>query len=802
MQKKIKILLIDDNPDDRFLTIKELKKELDVEVDQVSNENEFLNALIKDNYDIVITDYQLGWTNGLDVIKRIKQRYPLLPIIMFTGSGGEEIAVEAMKIGLDDYIIKTQKHFVRIPIAVRSILNKINLDKNRHHTEKVQNILYNIANAVNTTEDLDELFLEIRKELGTIIDTENFFIALYNKKNDTLTLPFMVDSKDKFAEFPTRKTLTGYVIKHDKALLANEIVLDELTEKGEIEIVGSPSLIWLGVPLKSKDDIIGALVVQSYTDPYAFNNDDLEMLQFVSTQVGISIERKQAENALKESEKKYRELADFLPEVVFELNTENRLTYLNKKGFEKFGITQKNLDQGIDIIEHMHPDFRQRAIKEIQDRFNEKELESDHEYVVVTKDGKQFSAMIYAELVKADNQIKGLRCILVDITKLKESEHTLLKAKLKAEESDKLKTAFLSNMSHEIRTPMNAIIGFSSLLADEQLSPAEKLEYIDLINENGNVLLNLINDIIDIAKIETGEMPLSESSCALNQMMDQLAEFYQGKKQNHEVEIVAEKTNPDKNFAIITDPLRLRQVLSNLIGNALKFTKKGSISFGYKIKDNNSLEFFVKDTGIGIPLKSQSLIFDRFRQADDSFTRKFGGTGLGLTISKNLINLLGGEIWVDSIPEKGSTFYFTIPYKSVIQKEVIVANTVRKTIYEWHDKLVLIAEDVESNFQFLEAVLRKTGCKLIWAKDGAEAVEVCKNNPTIDLILMDIQMPVMNGYEAMRKIKCFRKELPIISQTAYAMLGERELSFEAGCDDYLSKPIRTGELLSTLSKYL
>ena len=367
---------------------------------------------------------------------------------MFTGSQGEEVAVEAMKEGLDDYIIKSKNHFMRIPIAIRSILYKIDQNKTRHHTEKVQNVLYNIANAVNTARDLDELFFEIRKELGTIIDTENFFVALYNQKNDTLSLPFMVDEKDKFKEFPTRKTLTGYVIKHDQPLLVDEKLLKELVEKDEIEIVGSPSEIWLGVPLKSKDNIIGALVVQSYTDPYAYTNDDLEMLRFVSNQVAISIERKQSEDALKESEKKYRELADFLPEVVFELNTENRLTYLNKKGFEKFGITQQDLDQGIDIIEYMHPDFKQRAIKEIQERFNEKESGSDHEYVVVTKDGKQFPAMIYAELVKVDNQIKGLRCILVDITKLKESEHSLLKAKLKAEESDKLKTAFLSNMSH------------------------------------------------------------------------------------------------------------------------------------------------------------------------------------------------------------------------------------------------------------------------------------------------------------------------------------------------------------------
>ncbi|MCK9617049.1 MAG: response regulator [Lentimicrobiaceae bacterium] len=797
MSDKIRILIVDDNPDDRFLIIRELKKEFEIEPIEVINNEEFSLALEKLNYDVVITDYMLRWTNGIEVTRAIKKKNPLQPVIMFTGSAGEEIAVEAMKEGLDDYIIKSQRHYMRIPIAIKSILFKAAEKKKRNRVEKIQTIAYQIAQAVNITYDLNELFQVIKSALSEIIDTTNFFIALYNKEKDELSLPYIVDIKDTFQVFPAGKTLTAYVIKNDIPILADEKKIDELECDGHIELVGTPSKVWLGVPLKTKDTPIGALVVQSYTDENAYTEDDLEMLQYVSNQVALSIERKKAENEIIDSNKRIQAILRAIPDVMFIYNSDGYILdyYLNSQ--KEFFITT-----GSAKGKHIRDILGGSIFSEVQNAMKIcSRSRSIHtfEYELFINNEKKYYESRHVMLSEHE-----FLTIVRNITQSKKDHLALLKEKMRSEESDKLKTAFLSNMSHEIRTPMNAIIGFSSLLSEANLQQDEKEEYIRLISENGNVLLNLINDIIDIAKIEAGEIQISKSPCQLNLMLNQLFEYFKNKNQNSKVEIILSKANDISGFTIHTDALRLRQVYTNLIGNAMKFTDSGKIEFGYTLQ-NNIIQFFVKDTGIGIAKESREVIFDRFRQADDSFTRKFGGTGLGLTISKNLLKLMGGDIWVQSEVGKGSDFYFTLPYDkshdtSVTEKERN-EKTDKASIYNWKGKTILIAEDVPSNYQFAEAVLRKTEANLIWAKDGQEAVDICLNNSDIDLVLMDIQMPVMNGYEATRKIKVMKPNLPIISQTAYAMLGERELSLEAGCDNYLSKPIRPGDLLSTIAKY-
>lgn len=798
MTEKIKILIIDDNPDDRFLMIRELKKEFDILTEEVIDETDFLEALKNLPYDVVITDYQLRWTTGLEILRRIKKINPHQPIIMFTGSAGEEIAVEAMKVGLDDYIIKSQKHYMRIPIAVKGILVKKAEQEKRLRAEKMQNIAYNVADAVNNTHDLNELFVAIKAELSSVIETSNFFIALYDSKKDELTLPFIIDEKDSFKSFPAGKTLTAYVIKNDKSILVNEEQILELARNKEIELIGSPSKVWLGVPLKTKEKIIGALAVQSYTDKNAFTFNDLEMLQYITNQVAISIDRKQSENALIQSEEHNKAILQAIPDLIFVYDKDGRYVDFCANNTKELYMPYPEI-KGKYIYDVFSKELSEKILEVIKNCLETKEMQFI-EYDLVINDEKQYYESRYVPL--SDNEVLG---ISRNITQSKLDHLETLKSKLRAEESDKLKTAFLANMSHEIRTPMNAIIGFSSLLSEKGISNEEKNEYIQLITENGNVLLNLINDIIDIAKIEAGEIQISESTCQLNGLMSNLYDFFKSRNTEPELEIKVIKDVSEPDFSFLTDGLRLRQVITNLIGNALKFTKKGYIEFGYQIQGDKIL-FFVKDTGIGISTEKQEVIFDRFRQADDSFTRKFGGTGLGLTISKNLVKLMGGDIWVKSEINKGAEFYFTLPYKKSqnIKKydEPEITSVQKTTIYQWKDKTILIAEDVDSNYQFVEAVLRKTGVRLIWVKDGVEAVEICRKDQSIDVILMDIQMPIMNGYEATRQIKSFRPNLPIISQTAYAMLGERELSVEAGCDNYLSKPIRPGELLTTLAKYL
>ncbi len=385
----------------------------------------------------------------------------------------------------------------------------------------------------------------------------------------------------------------------------------------------------------------------------------------------------------------------------------------------------------------------------------------------------------------------------------------LLVAKEKAEESDRLKSAFLSNMSHEIRTPMNAIIGFSQILKDTNISKEAHSEYTDIIINKGNLLMNIINDIIDISKVEADKIEIAKSVCNVEMIMDEIQAGFinagAGAKKGN-LKLLFEKSGNQKGLMIFSDPFRLKQILANLIDNAIKFTSSGFVKVGYGIvngKDGDFVKFRIEDTGIGIAPENIDLIFNRFRQIEDTHTREFGGTGLGLAITKKLVHLLKGKIWVDSEFGKGSTFYFTIPYLPVtVKQENPVQAPVLKSDYNWADKQVLIVEDNISSFLLLNSYLSITKIKTLHTVNGTEAVRICKSTPDIDIVLMDIQLPGLNGYEATRQIKSFNKELVIIAQTAYAMAGDEKKALEAGCDDYLSKPIEKENLLLLLSKYL
>jgi signal transduction histidine kinase/CheY-like chemotaxis protein len=396
--------------------------------------------------------------------------------------------------------------------------------------------------------------------------------------------------------------------------------------------------------------------------------------------------------------------------------------------------------------------------------------------------------------------------VIKNIDERKVYEHNLRIAKEKAEESDRLKTAFLSNMSHEIRTPMNAIIGFSDLLSRAAVRNQEKQEYVQQINFAADTLMRLIDDIIDISKIEAGQLKMNPSIFSLKSLFEEIGPmFRKGLEQQNKthIELVEKNYFPAEEIQLHTDEFRLKQVFSNLLSNAIKFTTKGTISYGVKSVSKNKITFFVSDTGVGIEPGKQEYIFDRFRQGHENKEVFYGGTGLGLTISKNLVSLMEGELKVKSEMGEGSEFYFTLPYKQMhvdIPEEII---KIDRDSGNWSDKTFLIAEDDPSNYFLLHENLKKFNVNILWAKTGVEAIEAFKNNPQkIDLILMDVQMPEMNGYEATRLIKELNPEVPVIAQTAYAMAGEREASLKAGCDDYISKPLIMNELIFILNKYL
>jgi signal transduction histidine kinase/CheY-like chemotaxis protein len=419
---------------------------------------------------------------------------------------------------------------------------------------------------------------------------------------------------------------------------------------------------------------------------------------------------------------------------------------------------------------------------------------------------KENDLLRLANLVKErDDEIESLIMLsnlqISNLTKLTEEYK---EAKRIAEEADLLKSNFLANMSHEIRTPMNGILGFAQLLQNEDTDKDVQTRYLDIIYHNGTMLINLIDDIMDLAKIEAGQLGLTKSNVNIDDIIFDLYTFFNEVKYKQEKEHITIRIlnlNDDENSIYFTDGNRIRQVMSNLISNALKFTEKGTIEFGYtNSKEDRKLKFFVKDSGIGIPEDKIKLIFDRFRQVQEGATRNYGGTGIGLFISKHIVKQLGGDIRVESRIDNGSTFSFELPYDSVSEEDnnTKFFKPIAKK-YNWEGKTILVAEDVETNYYLLKTIIDTTNANIIWAKDGEEVLRLYTKHPNVDLVLMDIQMPKLNGYEATIRIKEHNPNIPVIAQTAYAMPNDNIKCIEAGCDDYISKPINTQLLLDKIN---
>ncbi len=389
-----------------------------------------------------------------------------------------------------------------------------------------------------------------------------------------------------------------------------------------------------------------------------------------------------------------------------------------------------------------------------------------------------------------------------DITDEKKYEVEIVKAKEKAEESDRLKSAFLANMSHEIRTPMNGILGFTNLLKNHNLSGADQKKYVEIIEESGTRMLNIINDILSISKIESGLIEVNLSESNINEQLEYIYAFFKPEAAAKGINFSFHKTLPFQDAIFNIDKEKLFAILSNLVKNAIKYTDEGSIELGY-IMEENQLKFHVKDTGVGIAKNSQEAIFKRFIQADIADRTAIQGAGLGLSISKAFVELHNGEIWVESELGKGSTFFFTLPIKENKPKTAVInKNSTNKEAALQIKKLkILVAEDDKISALLMNTILKDITSEVFNASNGVEAVELCKNNPTIDLIFMDINMPIMGGYEAAKEIRKFNKKVVIIAQTANGLRGDKEKTLEAGCNDYILKPILKNEVLSLIQPY-
>jgi PAS domain S-box-containing protein len=540
--------------------------------------------------------------------------------------------------------------------------------------EVLEDVLYNISKAALTIGDFQEFSLFIRNELHKIIDTSNFYIALHNEETDMISTPVFVDDREEVEEFSAKNSLTGYVIKSKNPLVLNQAAHQELINQNIVSLIGEFAKIWIGVPLFTQDKCIGAIVVQSYEDENAYNENDVHLLEFVADQISTTIQRKKVENEL--------------------------------------------------------------------------------------------------------NQ-----------------------ALAQAKESDRLKSAFLANMSHEIRTPMNGIIGFSELCLDPNITKEKQKEYANIVIKSSKRLLSIVNDILDISKIEAGAMTLNLESVNLNKLLDELETFFTPIAQENNLILSCERGLENYKSSVETDKTKLNQVLTNLLSNAFKFTDTGSITFGYQLIENN-LQFYVKDTGIGVEDNLRNKIFDRFSQGNLDLSKQHKGTGLGLAITKKIVELFNGEIWLNSC-ENGTTVYFKIPYiKSKIPLISSVIEDQKPTIEVKNKEInILVAEDEEYNMMYINELFSTTHFKIMEANNGKKALELAQSHPEIQLVLMDIKMPVMDGNEAMKEIKKLRPSLPIIALSAFAMESDKTIALALGFDAYLTKPLDRKLLFQLIEKF-
>lgn len=514
-----------------------------------------------------------------------------------------------------------------------------------------------------------------------------------------------------------------------------------------------------------------------------------------------------AKEAAEKAERKYFELYDLSPAGYFTLHSDGSILELNPAGAKILGKERKPL------IGSTFAFFISQDTRIVFTEFLDKVFISNTVETCEIKLEKK-SAMKYARLIGRGNG-KSDQCLVaaIDITDRKLVEKELIKAKEQAEEGDRLKTAFLANMSHEIRTPMNGIMGFASLLKEPGLTGGQQQAYIKIIERSGTRMLNLINDILDFSKIEAGLMNLNISGSNINEQIEYIYTFFRPEVARKGIQFSYKLALPVTQATIRTDREKIYAILTNLVKNAIKFTSEGSIEFGYDVKQGISgsdpeqigeLEFFVKDTGIGIPKDRQAPIFDRFIQADISDKLALQGAGLGLSISRAYIEMLGGKIWVESEPGEGSVFYFTIPYITETKEHIYYTDLV--TSDEIPNKIkglkILIADDDFVSEMLLSRILIGVSSIIIKARTGMEVIEACRNHPDLDLILMDIRMPEMNGYEATRQIRQFNRSVIIIAQTAYGAADGREKAISAGCNDYILKPILGEKLLSIIKSIL
>ncbi len=580
-----------------------------------------------------------------------------------------------------------------------------------------------------------------------------------------------------------------------KSLISNDIIKDyTFLKKQSLDS-------YIIVPVTINNDDIGFIATLFSTNG-KFETTLKDSLEKSALLISYEVRDLFTKDQLAKLDTKFNTVYDNSVDCIFLLD-KKRIVDVNNSacrlfGFEKSDLLNESIIKLVAEVYNDNIEFSNEFESIFDTVLDEDKL--NFEWKLIRSDKTDFIGEVTIVSIINNDEYNTLVNIR-DISKRKKYEKDLIAAKEKANESSRLKSMSLASMSHELRTPLNSIIGFSDLLLDEDTTEDEKEMFSKLIQTAGNSLMQLIGDIVDISKIEAGQVTIQKTLFNINSFLQEIMfTFKQAKENQNKSDIELRMVLSDKasDLEIETDPHRLQQIFNNLLTNSLKFIDEGFIEFGYLSITPDYIQFYVKDTGVGIDNAKKDKIFEHFGQDETTYSRNRDGTGLGLAISKSFVELLGGNIWLDSEPNAGSTFYFTIPINSNLD---LFGNGFNNYIgTNWKDKTILIADDVKENFVFLKGLLGHTGVKIIWAKNGQQAVDKCKNK-NIDIVLMDIRMPVMDGLEATLLIKQENPNIYIIAQTAFASPEDEVNCKENGCDEYFKKPINHNRLFAVIKKY-
>ncbi len=605
-----------------------------------------------------------------------------------------------------------------------------------------------------------------------------------------------VETKEEFVQALTTHyfdvVLTDYALPLFHGLEAIQIAKEKSPDTPVIMITG-----------KLPDEVAVDLIKKGAWD-YILKENIFRLissLNSVMEKVKFRQERKKALNTLREKEENYRILAESSPYGII-VHSEGKVIYANNQALKIFHIDPEDRSNHYlkDLFDYIHPESMDTVKERVKYLYQGMNLDSISELKFQDNNGRT----IFVEVASTSITFNGkpaAQVIFRDIAERKRMEMELVRAKEKAEEADRLKTAFLENLSHEIRTPLNGIMGFASLLKFDDLSKEEKENYIKIIEESGVHLLSIIDDLIQISSINANQVDIKNEEFNLNVLLEDIYIFFNDstKYKKFPVLLNLAKEKSDEDALIYSDKSRIRQVFFNLISNAYKFTEEGRIDFGYR-EIENGIQFFTRDTGIGIPFESRELVFERFRQLDENANRLYGGTGLGLAISKGLVEAMDGKIWFESRVGQGTEFIFDLPVSFISPKKAKVDNDQPAKDNNWSGRSVLIAEDEQSNYILLQHLLSKTGIKITHVSTGTEALDMLSGNK-YDMALLDIKIPEKDGIEVAREIRKTNPDIPLIAQTAYVMSDDRQRCLDAGFNEFIAKPIKAAELFGKMSVY-